>query len=414
MKLSKNQERVLTKLLDQYEKSATFQGKNKVRQSFSLQPGKMFPKYLDDAEYDFFVLLNEEMRELEKNQLIQISERRGRMEKVTLDTDHLKDAYQLLERMPRDAWQEQILGFLDAQEEKIKKVVATGVLAEQVSELKNIYEKYIEAQRGRIAENKSVEYMDDMADYKDLWTVLFTLFELEDDVYIRDLSVKLFSDSKRLEKIKTRVEGLLYKYGEYPDKNLILEEYGLIKTPSYVMVKGNVILHFHDQELNVGMLRGDIAFSTESLRDITEIQVNGSRVITIENLTSFHRFSCSEDEVAIYLGGYHNRVKRAFLKSMYRDNPSVEYRHFGDIDAGGFYIFEHLKRKTGIPFRTIYMDSDTLQRYRQYTKELTPNDRKRIQNLLEKEQNGDSPEHLEVLSTMLKIGCKLEQEAIEL
>ena len=288
-----------------------------------------------------------------------------------------------------------------------------GELAEQVSELKNVYEKYIEAQKARIAENKSVEYMDDMADYKDLWTILFALFELEDDVYIRDLSVKLFSDSKRLEKIKSRAEGLLYKYGEYPDKNLILEEYGLIQTPSHVMVKGNVILHFHDQELNVGMLRGDLAFSTESLRDITKIQVKGSRVITIENLTSFHRFNCSEDEVAIYLGGYHNRVKRAFLKSMYRDNPSVEYRHFGDIDAGGFYIFEHLKRKTGIPFRTLYMDRDTFCRYKKYTKELTPNDRKRIQKLIEKRQSSNETEYIEVLSTMLKMGRKLEQEAIQ-
>ncbi len=413
MRLSNHQNRILNHLLDQYEKSATFQGKNKVRQSFSIRPGKLFPKYLDDAEYDFFVLLNEEMRELEKNQLIQIFQERGRIEKVTLDTDYLKDAYQFLERVPRDAWQEQILTFLDTQEEKIKEVVEEGELAEQVSELKNVYEKYIEAQKARIAENKSVEYMDDMADYKDLWTILFALFELENDVYIRDLSVKLFSDSKRLEQIKSRAEGLLYKYGEYPEKNLILEEYGLIQTPSYVMVKGNVILHFHDQELNVGMLRGDLAFSTESLRDITKIQVKGSRVITIENLTSFHRFNCSEDEVAIYLGGYHNRVKRAFLKSMYRDNPSVEYRHFGDIDAGGFYIFEHLKRKTGIPFRTIYMDMDTFCRYKKYTKELTPNDRKRIQKLIEKRQSGNETEYLEVLSTMLKMGRKLEQEAIQ-
>ena len=116
MKSSNHQNRILNHLLDQYEKSATFQGKNKVRQSFSIRPGKLFPKYLDDAEYDFFVLLNEEMRGLEKNQLIQIFQERGRIEKVTLDTDHLKDAYQFLERVPRDAWQEQILTFLDTQE----------------------------------------------------------------------------------------------------------------------------------------------------------------------------------------------------------------------------------------------------------------------------------------------------------
>ena len=73
MKLSKNQSLVLAELLDRYEKSATFQGTNKVRQSFSVDPGKLFPRYLDDAEYDFFVLLNEEIRDLENRQMVQVS-----------------------------------------------------------------------------------------------------------------------------------------------------------------------------------------------------------------------------------------------------------------------------------------------------------------------------------------------------
>lgn len=69
--------------------------------------------------------------------------------------------------------------------------------------------------------------------------------------------------------------------------------------------------------------------------------------------TSFHDYS-AEDDFVVYLGGFHNKVKRDFLLYLYQWNPEKEYRHFGDIDAGGFYILEHLKKETGIPFRSLY------------------------------------------------------------
>lgn len=53
------QRKVLEQLLDAYEKSKTFQGGNQVKQSFSVQIGKIFPRYQDDAEYDYFCQVNE-------------------------------------------------------------------------------------------------------------------------------------------------------------------------------------------------------------------------------------------------------------------------------------------------------------------------------------------------------------------
>lgn len=49
------QKKVLNKLLDSYEKSKTFQGENKVNQSFIVEISKLFPRYNDDAEYEFFL-----------------------------------------------------------------------------------------------------------------------------------------------------------------------------------------------------------------------------------------------------------------------------------------------------------------------------------------------------------------------
>ncbi len=107
----------------------------------------------------------------------------------------------------------------------------------------------------------------------------------------------------------------------------------------------------------------------------------------------------------IYLGGYHNSVRREFIKKLYQQNPNIHFYHFGDIDAGGFYILEHLKRQTGVDFKPYKMDIATLKEYYCYSKKLTDNDHDRLAKLK------DSP-YNEVISYMLENNCKLEQEAI--
>ena len=47
----------------------------------------------------------------------------------------------------------------------------------------------------------------------------------------------------------------------------------------------------------------------------------------------------------IYLGGYHNSVRRKLLELLYQDFPKAEYLHFGDIDVGGFEIYRDLLQK---------------------------------------------------------------------
>lgn len=108
----------------------------------------------------------------------------------------------------------------------------------------------------------------------------------------------------------------------------------------------------------------------------------------------------------IYLGGFHNTAKREFIKKIYASNPGKSYCHFGDIDAGGFYILEDLRNKTGIHFESLYMDVQTLLEFKDYTKMLTAEDRKRLLKL------GEREEFKCVVEYMLENDCKLEQENI--
>ena len=70
------------------------------------------------------------------------------------------------------------------------------------------------------------------------------------------------------------------------------------------------------------------------------------------------------------------------LQKIYAAFPDAVYCHFGDIDVGGFLIYEDLRRKTGIPFQLYRMDLDTLKEYEKYGKALTENDRVRIEKML--------------------------------
>lgn len=421
--MDRQQRKVLEHLLDSYERSRTFRGDNQVTQTFSVSVGKIFPKYNDDAEYDYFCQINESMEELCAGKLVTLTYwKKGVLKKITLNLERLDVCYEMLGRMPRRRQQEELVRIWDdlSQGDELR------LLKESNKEHQMPLVKYISAQRLRVEKNLNVEYYNhDPEEYRELLLAVKAVLENQEEIFIRSLSIQLFHDSKRMEQLKHKAEALLYQYGAYQDKDFVLEECGIVHTPTYVMMKGNGSIRIgrkgktgsNEQEIDLSLIEGDIALSTQSIKSLKAVTVMGKRVVTVENLTSFHDYS-AEDDFVVYLGGFHNKVKRDFLLYLYQQNPGKEYRHFGDIDAGGFYILEHLKKETGIPFRSLYMDRETLQRYRGDRKPLTENDRKRLlqlrEELTERMKHEETEDYRGVISYMLDENCKLEQEAVHL
>lgn len=400
MTQEKIQQTTIHKLLDKYERSKTFTGTNQVTQHFEKKIADLFPKYCDDAEYDFFCDVNEAMKHLEELGLVRlVYQKNHTLGRVFLNPDMLAECYRFVKREPKReeyAW-----------------------ISETMHQFPPypVLNNYLSATQIKIAKNQKVEYYDgNRKDYRDLLKLVTALLENEEEQFIRDFSIRLFQDSKRVEQLQSKAAALLYQYGDYQDREAVLEECGVVKTPTYICLKGNAVLQLADQTIDLSGLKGDIALSTTTLKELKDIQVMGKRIVTIENLTSFHDYKNTED-LAIYLGGFHNRTKRKFLLFLYETNKDKEYRHFGDIDAGGFYILDHLKAKTGIPFHSMNMDIATLQKYVLQTKRLTQNDRKRILSLLEKQKKAAdrseaAEDYSDVLRYMLEHDCKLEQEAV--
>jgi len=388
----KYEEKILNILMDQYERSKSFLGTNDRSQSFQKKVADLFPGYDDSSKYDLFKEVNEQIASLEEQGVIEAKHlKRGRFEtevvlSVKLVPEKIDKCYSMLKRTPKADVNSEITEILTQYREK--------------SPLLTIF---CDEQLKRLAENKKVQHFDEACKFEQILKVLSEIESVEEETYIRNFSIRVLGDSKAFEKIKSAVVSILFEYGDYPDKESILSDLNIVKNPGYVYVKGKGKITLSGQVIDLSALSGDIGLSSKLLDKIEDIRVSASKVVTIENLTSFHSYT-DEDSFVIYLGGYHNSIRRKMIKRLYENNPGLKYYHCGDIDAGGFYILLDLRKKTGIPFEAMNMDIQTLMKYEQYMKKLTENDRIRLHNL-------EDSEFSEVIKYMLENNCKLEQEA---
>lgn len=189
----------------------------------------------------------------------------------------------------------------------------------------------------------------------------------------------------------------------------ILEEYHITREKQKLCLKGDITIQIAGKVLEVGALEDGIEFFADGLEKLESVRVHTADFVTVENRTAY--FRCGRPDASFfYLGGYTTRFQRDFLKKLYQDNPGVRYLHFGDIDAGGFYIHDHLCRVTEIPFGLDRMSVRELkdERFSGCLQELTENDKKRLGALL------DRAEYRETAQYMLEKNVKLEQEIVSL
>ncbi len=392
--MKKYQTTILNTLLDQYERSKSFTGSNINNQSFKKTIVDLFPEYDDEAKYEVFSEINSQVSDIENKNFITVKRlKRGKIDtdvivSVQLNLENLKNIYQILDRQPKTDKNNELLGLL-----------------KKYKDLTPLLNKFCSEQIERIAINKKVQYSEDLIKLEQLLKVLSEIENVEEETFLRNFSVKVLGDSKTFEHIKASVISVLCEYGGYPDRNCVLQDLNLVSNPGYVYLKGNCHITVSGQIINLSALKGDLGLSSELLKDISEVKVIGSKVITIENLTKFNSYH-DKDALVIYLGGYHNSIRRQLIRKIYESNSDKHYYHYGDIDAGGFNILMDLRAKTGITFLPLNMNVETIKKYMDFTKKLTDNDRVRLKNLL-------GGEFDDVINYMLQNNCKLEQEAID-
>lgn len=396
------EEKILTYLVDNYRKSKKDSGDNKTNRRTQVKPEKLYKRYnANDGDFEEISKFNQAVERLSKLGFIRsVKETFGtQIQCIFLVDECIQEAEQYLAER---------CGYVskDMQIEKLRNLVGKYKSASPICEkecarlLESIAERRIP---------KNIDELDDV-----LKAIAF-IENNQEELYMREMSMKVYGDSKYFENVTLQpVCSILRKYsnkdfrgGELLDEILLL--YHIAREPQKLCIKGKVIINISGKEIDISGFSEGIEFQASDLMNIQSIKLMAPNFMTIENRASYLRYG-RDDVVVFYLGGYANRYQRDFIKMVYASNTNACYLHFGDIDAGGFWIHHNLCKVTGVNFELFSMSAHELENreFASCLHELSGNDRVRLQEL----KKSDAYE--EVVQYMLRNNVKLEQEIVSL
>lgn len=166
------------------------------------------------------------------------------------------------------------------------------------------------------------------------------------DEPIREVSARLFKDSKRIEKLAAPIDVLLTGDvdGEIREAYDVWQEIGLFREEQPVRLAGKVIV---ERTRLTALL--DEPYGALSAPSIIGLASQPKLVMTIENQTTFHseaKRRHNEEILLIYTAGMPTPAWRAMYSRLLSSlPPKVPVYHWGDIDEGGFRIASILARE---------------------------------------------------------------------
>lgn len=407
------EKKLLVGLVEGYRKSKKDTGENRTNRRTKLKPEKLYNKYHSNAgDYEKISAINDTVQKLKDKGFVT-------SEYESFGTD-LTGIYLVDDKIDEiEEYLAEQYGYVskDTKLQKLETLIReyenrSPICHEECGKLKII----LESRKLPKSIEKSIEMLDD------LFRVLSFVENNQKLMYIREVSMLVYGDSKYFENNTLEpLCTLLQKYntvpipgqtlsdGEYILSDEILKKYHVFKEPQKISIRGKALIRMCGKDIDISGFDEGIEFTVSELSKIECVQLLAATFMTIENRTSYLRYK-KENTVTFYLGGYANRDQRDFIRKIYESNPSVTYLHFGDIDAGGFWIHHHLCQVTGVPFGMFHMSVEELMEpdYRKCQHPLTEGDITRMQEL------AVMPEYRDVIKYMLEHRVKLEQEIISL
>lgn len=419
---------ILDQLLDRYERSSHFRqplGSRTVRGVYLPFDPKTFPDYWVEETPDYRLEINRAARSLAGRSLIRLywaPLARGQvLAKAGLVLDQVDAAYAAAGRRPKrdkeGAWR-------DAAEAWLTRWGGAG--GDAPSWGASLLRAVIEA----LAAHRPLPLglsLDQPAEFDRLCRVIDALDRLEDELPRRIFSVRTLGDSKALD---GRLGRLLVKAvqqfspmaEDLEDQEEVLASLGLVNNPQHLFVSGPLVIGHGGRLLDLGDFHPDVGLPVDMVQKATIERLDVDAVLTVENLTSYYetarwlqpgQHGGHEKVLAVYLGGYHNRVRRLFLVKLWQfaqtSGRVVRFYHWGDLDLGGVEIFHHLAARTGIPLEPWLMDAETYLAHLDAGTSFDSSYRSRLRDLMG--QPGYEPFH-DLLAEMVGHGLRIEQESI--
>lgn len=398
--MERYKEKLLILLVEKYRNSKKDSKTNVIRRRTGISPSELYKKYSkNDGDMEQIEKINQAVRECRGEGFLTF-ENNG-------FSSEIKKIYLLDEKIDEiEVYLESVCQY----ESKHRKMQYVEQVISRYSGISPAADRECRRLKKALEENKVPK------NYLQTEEILKALTFIERNealLYVREASMLIYGSSKYFEDhtlesvclLLRSYENMPCTEGELPDE--ILVKYYVIPEKQKICLKGDITLLIAGKPLELGALKDGIEFFTEDLESLDQVVIHTPEFRTVENKTAYYR--CRNKSVSFfYLGGYATRFQRNFLKKVYQDNPRARYQHFGDLDAGGFYIHENLCKVTGIPFGLHRMSAEELQdeRFRSCLQPLSDRDRSRLKSLTGREL------YREAAAYMLEHDVKLEQEII--
>jgi len=231
----------------------------------------------------------------------------------------------------------------------------------------------------------------------------------------RALSVELFSDSKRIERVLRALQGLLARAAA---NGVSLPPFELAdRSFPETFVAGRLILAVSGGSVieNPGGLALGLPFSTVASLERASLSSGGSgRVLGVENKESFFDLASRLSsgslpfDALFYVGGHPNRAVQSIAKLFAESGWAIF--HAGDLDPDGILILQELSDAAGIEVLPWMMDRATFDRYRASGRPLDAESHRRA--ALVRDDTRARSGLGDLLDAILENGVCVEQEII--
>lgn len=365
---------------------------------------------MDEMDFRKRLWMNEAASDLEARGVIELRWSKFRageqLERVYLSWSGLEEAYRMAKRVPK--------------REKLRRM--QDILSPLTRHPWDWVRTWAVCVKELLAAGKTAHLeLDDEDGYQDLVLLLLELPLLEQAEPIRLVSQRLFKDSKHIERcVQRRLLSLVKQAsGEERDtEEEWLDYLGLVKNPQSVLISGPLtFLTSENVKVDARVFVGGIGLSAQTVENMHELHTTARRIVTIENLTSYHQWinhdaGRREAELVLYTGGFPHRTMQSFLRKLagsLATDERVDVLHWGDIDLGGIRIFEYLREQFFPTLQPMLMNVETLLRYESSAAAISPAyARKLAEAMADTRLASWQP----VLQIMRERGIRLEQESI--
>ena len=448
---------LLEQLLKKYEASKAFTQVGAVQRRILLNFYQGEFKPYDYEDYEQKIYIHTQVQELKKDSLVDYawvrSEEQHILHRVWLNLDHVDAAYERAGLVsPKKDAQAVLAAVSQVQQDWLEAAGTSGRSSDLAWIGKLLGEtQQILSERQRLAAPMPLSREQALLLLEAVRQLIRLLASGQTELAERVFSLQTYGDSKIFEQqVRTRMASLIRRYlipdllGNASDRpedldvsdDELLGLVGLVRAPEIFEFSGPLLLRRAGRQLDFSFFPACATLSSIELDGLQiELPPVIRRILFVENRTNFHwlvqRRSQNEDwhdTLLIYHGGFFSPARGRFFQQIREAveragqpaanaeqtadagrQSAVSVFHWGDIDLGGFFIFNRLRQTFFTQLQPWHMDRSDLLSSLGQAQPISRAYAERLRLLLTDERFAVFHP---VIELALEKGVRLEQEAL--